>query len=102
MNDISIQYRSVLFPQDDDAPREPDRLRPGAIANAGDNQPITTAPEPASPFYYAEDEHQQYLHKHPNGYCALVGIGECLPTGTIGGIGGAMTDSAICHATRLP
>ena len=34
-------------------------------------EPITTEIEPAGPFYYAEDYHQQYLHKVPNGYCGL-------------------------------
>ena len=36
---------------------------------------ITTEIEPAGPFYYAEDYHQQYLHKVPNGYCGLAGTG---------------------------
>lgn len=36
---------------------------------------ITTEIIAAPPFYYAEDEHQQYLHKHPNGYCSLSGTG---------------------------
>ncbi|MFJ5425021.1 peptide-methionine (S)-S-oxide reductase, partial [Enterobacter sp. CER55] len=36
---------------------------------------ITTA----KPFYYAEDDHQQYLHKNPYGYCGIGGIGVCLP-----------------------
>jgi peptide-methionine (S)-S-oxide reductase len=34
---------------------------------------------PAKPFYYAEDDHQQYLHKNPYGYCGIGGIGVCLP-----------------------
>jgi peptide-methionine (S)-S-oxide reductase len=36
---------------------------------------VTTEVEPAGPFYYAEDYHQQYLHKVPNGYCGLAGTG---------------------------
>ena len=36
---------------------------------------MTTEIEPAGPFYYAEDYHQQYLHKVPNGYCGLKGTG---------------------------
>ncbi|MEN3261477.1 peptide-methionine (S)-S-oxide reductase MsrA [Sodalis endosymbiont of Spalangia cameroni] len=81
-DDIGSQYRSALFPQDD-AQREAARASLAAfaqaMADAGDTRPITTALEPAAPFYYAEDEHQQYLHKHPDGYCALGGIGVCLP-----------------------
>lgn len=81
-DDIGSQYRSALFPQDD-AQREAARTSLAAfaqaMADAGDTRPITTALEPAAPFYYAEDEHQQYLHKHPDGYCALGGIGVCLP-----------------------
>ena len=42
---------------------------------AAGHEPITTEIEPAGPFYYAEDHHQQYLHKVPNGYCGLAGTG---------------------------
>lgn len=81
-DDIGSQYRSALFPQDD-AQREAARASLAAfaqaMADAGDTRPITTALEPAAPFYYAEDEHQQYLHKHPDGCSALGGIGVCLP-----------------------
>ena len=45
--------------------------------------PITTEIGPAPAFYYAEDDHQQYLAKNPNGYCGLKGTGvkatECQP-----------------------
>src|SRR5215208_5428430 len=43
--------------------------------------PITTEIAPAGPFYYAEDYHQQYLHKVPNGYCGLGGTGVSCPVG---------------------
>ena len=36
---------------------------------------ITTEVTPAPPFYYAEDYHQQYLAKNPNGYCGVGGTG---------------------------
>ncbi|PZQ29121.1 MAG: peptide-methionine (S)-S-oxide reductase, partial [Stenotrophomonas acidaminiphila] len=36
---------------------------------------------PAPPFYYAEDYHQQYLAKNPNGYCGLGGTGVSCPIG---------------------
>lgn len=46
-----------------------------ALRTAG-HEPITTEVEPAGPFYYAEDDDQQYLHKVPNAiHCALVGTG---------------------------
>jgi peptide-methionine (S)-S-oxide reductase len=46
-----------------------------ALRAAG-HDPITTEIEPATPFYYAEDDDQQYLHKNPNAiHCALVGTG---------------------------
>lgn len=46
---------------------------------AGDERTITTEISTATPFYYAEDDHQQYLHKNPYGYCGIGGIGVCLP-----------------------
>ena len=42
---------------------------------------ITTEIAPAGPFYYAEDYHQQYLHKNPWGYCGLGGTGVSCPVG---------------------
>ncbi len=50
-----------------------------AMDAAGDKRVITTEIAPALPFYYAEDDHQQYLFKNPEGYCGLGGIGVCLP-----------------------
>jgi peptide-methionine (S)-S-oxide reductase len=41
--------------------------------------PITTEIEDAPVFYYAEDYHQQYLAKNPNGYCSLRGTGVSCP-----------------------
>ena len=42
---------------------------------------ITTEIADAPPFYYAEDYHQQYLHKNPGGYCGLGGTGVSCPIG---------------------
>ena len=42
---------------------------------------ITTEIVPAGEFYYAEDYHQQYLAKNPNGYCGLGGTGVSCPIG---------------------
>ena len=49
------------------------------MKEANDSREITTEISAAKPFYYAEDEHQQYLYKNPHGYCGLGGIGVCLP-----------------------
>ena len=45
---------------------------------------ITTEILDAPPFYYAEDYHQQYLAKNPNGYCGLGGTGVSCPVGLAG------------------
>jgi len=50
------------------------------LAQAGHGQ-ITTEIAQAGPFYYAEDYHQQYLAKNPNGYCGLGGTGVSCPVG---------------------
>jgi peptide-methionine (S)-S-oxide reductase len=42
---------------------------------------ITTEIIPVPTFYYAEDYHQQYLAKNPNGYCGLAGTGVSCPIG---------------------
>jgi peptide-methionine (S)-S-oxide reductase len=42
---------------------------------------ITTQIADAPPFYYAEDYHQQYLHKNPDGYCGIGGTGVSCPIG---------------------
>ena len=45
---------------------------------------VTTEITAAGPFYYAEDYHQQYLEKNPNGYCGLGGTGVSCPVGVAG------------------
>ncbi len=42
---------------------------------------ITTEMAEAGPFYFAEEYHQQYLGKNPNGYCGLAGTGVSCPVG---------------------
>nr|WP_248589748.1 peptide-methionine (S)-S-oxide reductase MsrA [Dickeya zeae] len=81
-NDIGTQYRSAIYtltPEQDAAAKASYQRFQQAMREAGDNRAITTEIQPAGPFYYAEDEHQQYLHKNPHGYCGLGGIGVCLP-----------------------
>jgi peptide-methionine (S)-S-oxide reductase len=50
--------------------------------DASGNGPITTEILPAPEFFYAEDYHQQYLAKNPDGYCGLGGTGVTCPIGT--------------------
>ncbi|AOV98095.1 peptide-methionine (S)-S-oxide reductase [Edwardsiella hoshinae] len=81
-NDIGSQYRSALFPltsQQLQAAQDSRTHFAQAMQQAGDLRAITTEITPAGPFYYAEEAHQQYLYKHPQGYCGLGGIGVCLP-----------------------
>jgi peptide-methionine (S)-S-oxide reductase len=65
-NDIGSQYRSAIFFHDD-AQRD---AAEKAIARAQEKwpRPIVTEVVPAKPFWSAEDYHQDYLQKHPNGY----------------------------------
>ena len=51
------------------------RDRFGAVLSAAHFDDVTTEIAPAGPFFYAEDDHQQYLAKNPNGYCGLGGTG---------------------------
>ena len=76
-NDIGTQYRSVIF-WHDEAQRvaaESSRQNYQAALRAAGHGSITTQIAPAPPFYYAEDYHQQYLAKNPNGYCGIGGCG---------------------------
>ena len=76
-NDIGTQYRSAIYCTSD-AQLEAARGtadRYGLALQAAGRGDITTEIAPAGPFYYAEDYHQQYLHKVPNGYCGLKGTG---------------------------
>jgi peptide-methionine (S)-S-oxide reductase len=76
-NDVGTQYRSGIYTTGDAqmATAEMARDAYDADLRAAGKEPITTEIEPAGPFYYAEDYHQQYLHKVPNGYCGLAGTG---------------------------
>ena len=76
-NDVGTTYRSGIFFVNDAQKETAERVRDAYDADlrAAGKDPITTEIEPAGPFYYAEDYHQQYLHKVPNGYCGLKGTG---------------------------
>jgi methionine-S-sulfoxide reductase len=80
-NDIGTQYRSTLYPTSAaqlavvEASKE---AYQAALTRAG-LRAITTEIRMAPAFYYAEDYHQQYLAKEPNGYCGLRGTGVSCP-----------------------
>ena len=79
-NDIGTQYRSAIYvtPEQEETARRVSESYSDALQGKG-MDPITTEIKPAGPFYYAEDYHQQYLHKVPNGYCGLKGTGVSCP-----------------------
>jgi len=82
-NDIGTQYRSAIYTHDDAqlaAAQSSMRDYQAELAAAGFGR-ITTEIEPLSTFYYAEDYHQQYLAKNPDGYCGLGGTGVSCPIG---------------------
>ena len=84
-NDAGTQYRSAIYAYGDEqlaAARKSREAFQQALAAAG-LQPITTEIRPAPPFYYAEDYHQQYLGKNPDGYCGLGGTGVSCPVGVL-------------------
>ncbi len=79
-NDVGTQYRSALYCSNatELALAEATRARfQQALQHAG-RATITTEITLTPTFYYAEDYHQQYLAKHPNGYCGLGGTGVIL------------------------
>jgi peptide-methionine (S)-S-oxide reductase len=82
-NDVGTQYRSAIYWFDDAqrAAAEASRDMYAAQLKASGHGEITTEIEKAGPFYYAEDYHQQYLHKNPGGYCGLGGTGVSCPVG---------------------
>ena len=70
-NDVGTQYRSAIFVTSDaqrTAAETSKRAYQASLSSAGHGS-ITTEILPAPAFYYAEDYHQQYLAKNPNGYC---------------------------------
>jgi peptide-methionine (S)-S-oxide reductase len=82
-NDMGTQYRSAIY-WTDEAQRKAAEASRDAYAEklkAEGYGEITTEIAKAGPFYYAEDYHQQYLQKNPNGYCGLGGTGVSCPVG---------------------
>jgi peptide-methionine (S)-S-oxide reductase len=79
-NDSGTQYRSGIYAADDAqlVQAEESRNEFQQQLTAAGYGPVTTEIVPAGEFFYAEDYHQQYLAKNPNGYCGLGGTGVCL------------------------
>lgn len=83
-NDVGTTYRSVIFTTADDQLKRAEAARDRyqfALAASGAKAQITTEIAPAPPFYYASEDHQQYLAKNPGGYCGLRGTGVTCPSG---------------------
>lgn len=82
-NDIGTQYRSAIFTTTDAQLAEAKASREAyqAKLRAAGYPEITTEIAPSGPFYFAEEYHQQYLAKNPNGYCGLGGTGVSCPIG---------------------
>jgi peptide-methionine (S)-S-oxide reductase len=73
-NDVGTAYRSAIFwttPEQEAAAKATREAFQGELTRvgAGDITTQLASAEEAGPFWYAEDYHQQYLHKNPNGYC---------------------------------
>ena len=82
-NDVGTQYRSAIYVHSPEQlhAAEASRERYGEALRASGHGEITTEIAEAGPFFYAEDYHQQYLAKNPNGYCGIGGTGVSCPVG---------------------
>jgi len=84
-NDTGSQYRSAIFynsPEQEAEARDSLAAYQKRLSEAGYGE-ITTEVSPASDFYFAEDYHQQYLYKVPNGYCPDHSTGVSCPVGLL-------------------
>jgi peptide-methionine (S)-S-oxide reductase len=82
-NDAGTQYRSAIYTHGEEQRTKAEESRHAyqkALHAAGQGA-ITTEVREAPEFYYAEEYHQQYLGKNPNGYCGLGGTGVACPVG---------------------
>ena len=84
-NDRGTQYRSAIYAYGDEQLEAAQASRAvfQQALKAKGHGAITTEIKPAGEFYYAEDYHQQYLGKNPNGYCGLGGTGVSCPVGAL-------------------
>src|SRR5262249_6492714 len=76
-NDVGTQYRSAIYVTDAEqrATAEASKRAYQTRLTAAGHGTITTEIREAPPFFYAEDYHQQYLAKNPEGYCGIGGCG---------------------------
>jgi peptide-methionine (S)-S-oxide reductase len=82
-NDVGTQYRSTIYattPEQKKAAEVSRASYQDRLTAAGYGR-VTTEILDAQPFYYAEDYHQQYLHKNPDGYCGIGGTGVACQNG---------------------
>jgi len=82
-NDRGTQYRSTIYAYGEEQLKAAEASRDAfqkALSSKGYGR-ITTEIRASPEFYYAEDYHQQYLGKNPNGYCGLGGTGVSCPVG---------------------
>ncbi|MEW5855659.1 MAG: peptide-methionine (S)-S-oxide reductase MsrA [Myxococcota bacterium] len=82
-NDVGTQYRSAIYTYTPEQKRQAEASRKAfqeMLRKAGYGE-ITTEIADAPTYYFAEDYHQQYLHKNPEGYCGLGGTGVSCPVG---------------------
>ncbi len=82
-NDVGTQYRSAIYTTTDEQARVAKETREAfapqlRAAGYGD---VSTEIVPLGDYYFAEDYHQQYLAKNPNGYCGIAGTGVSCPVG---------------------
>ena len=84
-NDAGTQYRSGIYGYDPAQQRAAEASRDAfqKRLTASGYGPITTEILPAPEFFYAEDYHQQYLAKNPDGYCGIGGTGVSCPVGLV-------------------
>jgi peptide-methionine (S)-S-oxide reductase len=82
-NDVGTQYRSAIYWYTEAQRKTAEASRDAyqKVLSAAGHGAITTELRQAPEYYYAEDYHQQYLAKNPNGYCGLGGTGVSCPVG---------------------
>jgi peptide-methionine (S)-S-oxide reductase len=82
-NDVGTQYRSAIYTYGDDQQRAAEASRDAyeKVLRTAGYDAITTEIAPAPPYYFAEEYHQQYLAKNPDGYCGHGGTGVSCPIG---------------------
>lgn len=87
--DIGTQYRSAIYTTDEEqaAQAQTSRQQYQSSLDAAGYGAITTEILAAPEFYFAEDFHQQYLHRNPGGYCSMRGTGASCPIEAPGAAG---------------